>query len=98
MIRNQNNAAQHVLVGKTLLAQMDADNQEMIRTPRGLWVSVGWQKWNRLCKIDLEFRIELVCRELGIPSSTALIYETRKWIERQPELWRNELSGQELPF
>lgn len=92
MNSNQNqHASQHVLVGKALLARMDADDQQIVSTHMGLWVSEGGQEWVRLCKMYLAIRIELVCREFDIASSTALMYETRKWIERQPELWRNEL-------
>ncbi|WP_036030051.1 hypothetical protein [Bradyrhizobium yuanmingense] len=84
-------ATQHVLVGKTLLAAMDADDQQIVSTHTGLWVSEGGQEWVPMCKMYLAIRIELACRELDMASSTALIYETRKWIERQPQLFRNEL-------
>lgn len=99
MIHSQNqNGSQHVRVGKTLLAQMEADQLRIVRTWQGLWMSEGGQEWVRLSKMYLVFRIELACRELDIASSTALIYETRKWLKRQPELWRNDLSQKDMPF
>jgi hypothetical protein len=84
-------AAHIVAVGNALLAQMRADGEEIASTPRGLWWRDGAGEWVRTYKKLLAVRIEIVCCQIGIASSTGLIYETRKWLERQPGIWRNDL-------
>jgi P4 family phage/plasmid primase-like protien len=82
------NEEQHVTLGEAVLAHMRANGEQMINTEdgawhysRGIWELRIEQRW-------LNVRIERTCRGLGFKSGTKLTNETRNWIERNPDIWR----------
>jgi phage/plasmid-associated DNA primase len=81
---------QHIVLGQAVLAHMRASGEELINTDDGAWFySAGiWE----LCVADqwLNVRIEQACAGLGFKSVNRLINETRQWILRQPQLWRED--------
>jgi len=84
----------HVALGKAVIDEFRRKGEELINTKDGAWFcSAGiWElrtepKW-------LNVRIEMMADGLGYKSGTKLINETRNWIERRPELWRDG----ELPW
>ncbi|WP_316207231.1 hypothetical protein [Bradyrhizobium sp. SZCCHNR3118] len=86
----QQEREQHIALGRAVLAKMIDDGEKLINTKDGSWFYGGgvWElrtepKW-------LNTRIERACRGLGFKSTTKLINETRNWIEREPDLWREE--------
>ena len=78
----------HVALGQAVLAHMRVRGEELINTPSGpLLYSQG--VWSRVNKKWLAVQIEQACRGFDFSSDTKLINETRNWILRQPELWRD---------
>ena len=78
----------HITVGLAVLAQMRAHRDELISAPGGAWLySDG--AWQRLDKKWLAVQVEIACIGLGFNSNTKLVNETRAWLLRQPELWRD---------
>ena len=77
----------HVVLGQAVIAHIDASGEELVSAPSGPWLySQG--DWSRVNKRWLAVQIEQACVGLGFKSDTKLINETRNWILRQPELWR----------
>jgi hypothetical protein len=80
--------ARHILLGQAVIAHMRVSGEELVNTPSGAWHhSEGI--WSRVNKRWLAVYIEMACRGLDFSSDTKLIDETRNWIFRQPELWRD---------
>ncbi|MBW5438345.1 hypothetical protein FXB41_27360 [Bradyrhizobium canariense] len=84
----------HIAVGKAVIAHFESEGEELINNDDGSWFYSGgvWElrtgaKW-------LDVRIEHNFKQLGYKTGTKLINETRNWILRQPELWREG----ELPW
>lgn len=84
----------HIAVGKAVIAHFASEGEELINTKDGNWFySKGiWElrtetKW-------LDVRIEHNFEQLGYKTGTKLVNETRNWILRRPELWREG----ELPW
>jgi hypothetical protein len=71
-----------------VLAHIFANGEELINTPDEAWFRLH-DKWMRLNGRWLAMRIEEASAGFGFSSSTKLINETRNWILRQPELWRD---------
>ncbi|MCK1324224.1 hypothetical protein IVB16_17175 [Bradyrhizobium sp. 183] len=84
----------HIAIGKAVIAHFASAGEELINTKDGAWFYANgiWElrtetKW-------LDVRIERNCEALGYKTATRLISETRNWILRRPELWRDG----ELPW
>jgi hypothetical protein len=78
----------HIVLGIAVLAHMRSLGEELIETPSGPWLySQG--VWERCDMRWLAVRIEMACIPRGFSSDTKLINETRNWLLRQPELWRD---------
>ncbi|BBZ97463.1 hypothetical protein BRDID11004_16250 [Bradyrhizobium diazoefficiens] len=77
----------HIAAGVRVLAQLRADRKKLINGPNGAWL-FGDGGWRRLDKNWLAMQIEPACVTLGFNSNNKLITETRCWLLRQPELWR----------
>ncbi|UPJ89706.1 hypothetical protein IVB16_08075 [Bradyrhizobium sp. 183] len=84
----------HIAIGKAVIAHFASEGEELINTKDGAWFYAKgiWElrtetKW-------LDVRIEHNCEALGYKTATRLISETRNWILRRPELWRDG----ELPW
>ncbi|MCK1718312.1 DNA primase family protein [Bradyrhizobium sp. 141] len=84
----------HIAVGKSVIAHFASEGEELINTKDGSWFySKGiWElrtetKW-------LDVRIEHNFEQHGYKTGTKLVNETRNWILRRPELWRDG----ELPW
>jgi hypothetical protein len=84
----------HITVALAVLAKMRARREELISAPGGAWLySDG--AWQRLDKKWLAVQVEIACIGLGFNSDTKLVNETRAWLLRQPELWRDRVPHQE---
>ncbi|EIG62294.1 DNA primase family protein [Bradyrhizobium sp. WSM1253] len=84
----------HIAVGKAVIAHFESEGEELINNDDGSWFYTGgvWElrtgtKW-------LDVRIEHNFEQLGYKTGTKLVNETRNWILRRPELWREG----ELPW
>lgn len=78
----------HIVLGLAVLARMRSLGEQLIETPSGPWLhSQG--VWERCDMHWLAMQIELACILRAFNSDTKLINETRNWILRQPELWRD---------
>jgi hypothetical protein len=84
----------HIALGQAALAHMRANGEELINTPDGPWLRLHGE-WARLSARWLAMRIEEAACGFGFSSSTKLINETRNWILRQPELWRDRAPQQD---
>ncbi|MCK1589128.1 MULTISPECIES: hypothetical protein [unclassified Bradyrhizobium] len=78
----------HIAAGLRVLARLRAKGHKLINSPNGAWL-LGDGGWRQLDKNWLAMQIELSCVTLGFNSNTKLITETRCWLLRQPELWRD---------
>lgn len=79
----------HIAIGKAVIAHFASEGEELINTKDGAWFYAKgiWElrtetKW-------LDVRIEQNCEALGYKTATRLISETRNWILRRPDLWRD---------
>jgi len=88
------NEEKHVQLGRAVLAAMFADGEEMINTKDGAWFYSGGIWELRIESKWLNVRIERVCRGFNFKSGTKLTNETRNWIERDPDIWREH----EIPW
>jgi P4 family phage/plasmid primase-like protien len=79
----------HIAVGKAVIAHFASENEELINTKDGSWFySNGiWELRNETKWLDV--RIEHNFERLGYKTGTKLVNETRNWILRRPELWRD---------
>ncbi|MCA1433116.1 hypothetical protein I6F33_09035 [Bradyrhizobium sp. BRP20] len=84
----------HIAVGKAVIAHFASEGEELINTKDGNWFySKGiWELRNETKWLDV--RIEHIFERLGYKTGTKLVNETRNWILRRPELWREG----ELPW
>lgn len=80
----------HVQLGKCVIAHMDAEGKKLINTKHGAWLYSKGMWELRIEPEWLNVRTERACRALGFKNSTQLINETRNWIKRDPNLWREE--------
>jgi len=77
-----------------LLARMRLLGEQLIETPSGPWhYSQG--VWKPCDMRWIAVQIEMECMPRGFISNTKLINETRGWILRQPELWRDRAPQQD---
>ncbi|MGY3278156.1 hypothetical protein [Bradyrhizobium sp. S3.7.6] len=84
----------HIAIGKAVIAKFAADGEQMIRTKEGAWLYSNGV-WELRTEYDwLDVRVEKISVGFGYKTSMKLINETRNWIKRQPELWRDN----ELPW
>jgi len=92
--RHIRKSEQHIELGKALLAQMRAQGEQLMNTMKGCWLySRG--RWDMQTSMAwLEVRAQAACNGFGFTPDNRLRNETRAWIERQPELWREE----EIPW
>jgi hypothetical protein len=81
---------QHITLGQAVLAHMRSQGEEIIRTKDGTWFFTGGIWCLRVEDDWVKVRIEQACVGLGFKSVTKLINETHNWIERRPELWRDD--------
>lgn len=90
----QKKSEQHITLGRAVLAYLADHDEQLIRTKEGTWLfSKGiWEL--RTDSNWINVRIEEICVGLNFRSINKLIVETRNWIERRPELWRDE----EIPW
>jgi hypothetical protein len=84
----------HITLGQAVLAHMRSQGEEIIRTKDGTWFFSGGIWCLRVEDDWVKVRIEQACVGLGFRSVTKLINETHNWIERRPELWRDD----EIPW
>ncbi|WP_396604720.1 hypothetical protein ACFLEY_19155 [Bradyrhizobium sp. YCK136] len=84
----------HIAVGKSVIAHFASEGEELINTKDGSWFySKGiWELRNETKWLDV--RIEHNFEQHGYKTGTKLVNETRNWILRRPELWRDG----ELPW
>lgn len=84
----------HIVLGEAVIAAIRHRGDDIIFTPKaayrymdGLWKLEidGLRAW-------LDVEIETGCRELNVESNNRLIAETRQWITRNPELWREGIE------
>jgi hypothetical protein len=88
------NEERHVTLGEAVLANMRANGEQMINTKDGAWF-YSRSIWElRIESRWLNVRIERVCRGFNFKSGTKLTNETRNWIERNPDIWRED----EIPW
>jgi hypothetical protein len=80
--------ARHILLGQAVIAHMRVSGQELVNTPSGAWLN-SEGIWSRVNKRWLAVYIEMACRGFDFNSDTKLVNETRAWLLRQPELWRD---------
>ncbi|WP_354265863.1 hypothetical protein [Bradyrhizobium sp. I1.7.5] len=85
---------QHVALGRAVLAKMVNDGDSIISTKDGMWFYTGGVWSLRTDAKWLNWRIEAACRALSFKNSTKLINDTRNWIERDPDIIRED----ELPW
>nr|WP_249815685.1 MULTISPECIES: DNA primase family protein [unclassified Bradyrhizobium] len=82
-------AEEHITLGKAVLAHIRANGEALINTKHGAWFYSGGVWERRVENQWLNVRIEHICAGFSFKSGSKLINETRNWIERQPELWRD---------
>lgn len=89
-VTSNKKSEQHVTVGQAVMAQIRDNGEQLIRTPDGAWFFSGgvWEMMNETGW--LEIRIESACVGFGFISNTKLVNETRNYIMRRPELWRDD--------
>ncbi|MCA1452166.1 hypothetical protein I6F35_02915 [Bradyrhizobium sp. BRP22] len=80
---------EHVVLGNIVLRMMHDAGEAVMFTAKAAWVySHGiWEL--RIGTHWLDVKIEDACVVIGFKSKSKLIFETRSWIMRQPQLWRD---------
>ncbi|WP_445222305.1 hypothetical protein ACKWRH_21895 [Bradyrhizobium sp. Pa8] len=80
----------HIIVAKAVLAKMAHDGEQLINTVKGSW-SYRKGTWELRTDADwLEVRVQDAGERLGFTVNNKLRSEARSWIERRPELWRED--------
>jgi phage/plasmid-associated DNA primase len=85
--------ANHIKLGSTVIAVIKGRGDDLIFTEKAAWrCSDGiWTMATDGMSAWLNVEIETGAKKMGFPSNNKLISETRQWIQRQKQLWRDDV-------
>ena len=82
----------HIVLGKSVLAVIKKRGGDLLFNAEGSWryqdgrwcLDFSIRGW-------LDVQIETACQALGVSSTIKVVNETRNWITRNPDLWRDDV-------
>jgi P4 family phage/plasmid primase-like protien len=88
------NDANHIIIGKAVIDVIKKRGDDLIFTEKAAWRCSGglWTMATDGMGAWLNVEIERAARGLNFASASKLINETRLWIQRHPDLWRNDVQ------